>query len=272
MATESAILQSMTPSGYTFPSDRLRRQQEFPEREPLVLVACGSFSPVHYVHLQMFAMAADYARTETNYEVIGAYLSPVSDAYKKKGLAPAHHRIEMCQLAVKHARQPLMVDPWEPLQASYCPTAIVLDHFDREINGVLGGCGGKKVRIALLAGADLVETMSQEGVWSYPDLQHILGDFGAFVVERASSNIDQALSNLREWRDNLHYIPAIVSNPMSSTMLRLLLKGSMSIEYHVPREVMDYIEANGLYKDEMVSSSDKGKLPAASSSSSLSSA
>jgi nicotinamide mononucleotide adenylyltransferase len=137
----------------------------------------------------------------------------------------------MCQLAVKAARQPLMVDPWEPLQASYCPTAIVLDHFDREINGVLGGCGGKKVRIALLAGADLVETMSQEGVWSYPDLQHILGDFGAFVVERASSNIDQALSNLREWRDNLHYIPAIVSNPMSSTMLRLLLKGSMSIEY-----------------------------------------
>lgn len=231
MATESAILESMTPAGYTFPSDRLRRELQEPERTPLVLVACGSFSPVHYVHLQMFAMAADYAKSDTNYEVIGAYLSPVSDAYKKKGLAPALHRVEMCQLAVKHARQPLMVDPWEPQQASYVPTAIVLDHFDREINGRLGGCGGKKVRIALLAGADLIETMSQPGVWSLPDLQHILGDFGAFVVERASSNIDQALSNLREWRDNIHYIPAIVANPMSSTMLRLLLKGSMSIEY-----------------------------------------
>jgi hypothetical protein len=33
---------------------------------------------------------------------------------------------------------------------------------------------------------------------------------------------------------------------------------------------MDYIEANGLYKDEMVPSSDKGKTPIASSSSSSS--
>lgn len=73
--------------------------------------------------------------------------------------------------------------------------------------------------------------MSQPGIWSLPDLQHILGDFGAFVVERANSNIDQALSNLREWADNIHYIPGIVLNPMSSTMLRLLLKGNMSIEY-----------------------------------------
>lgn len=48
----------------------------------------------------MFAMAADYARTETNYEVIGAYLSPVSDAYKKKGLARAHDRyaLPLCRL------------------------------------------------------------------------------------------------------------------------------------------------------------------------------
>lgn len=137
----------------------------------------------------------------------------------------------MCQMAIKHARQPLMVDPWEPQQSSFVPTAIVLDHFDRELNGKLGGCNGKKIRIALLAGADLVETFSQPGVWSGADLQHILGDFGAFVVERASSNVDQALSNLREWKDNIHYIPAIVSNPMSSTMLRLLLKGNMSIEY-----------------------------------------
>ncbi|CRK39312.1 hypothetical protein BN1708_001569 [Verticillium longisporum] len=260
MATSPDSLLAMTPPGYTFPDSRLRRELDNPKRDPLILVACGSFSPVHYVHLQMFAMAADYARTETNYEVIGAYLSPVSDAYKKKGLARAHDRtsVEMCQLAVKAARQPLMVDSWEAQQASYVPTAIVLDHFNYEINELRGGCGGKKVRIALLAGADLVETMGQPNIWSARDLQHILGDFGAFVVERASSNFDQALSNLQEYKDNIHYIPAIISNPMSSTMLRLLLKGNMSIEYHVPREVMDYIEANGLYKDEFVSAG-KGK-------------
>ncbi|ROT37167.1 nicotinamide mononucleotide adenylyltransferase [Sodiomyces alkalinus F11] len=268
MATDPGVLDAMTPPGYTFPTIRLRQQQNDPSRDPLVLVACGSFSPIHYVHLQMFAMAADYARNETNYEVVGAYLSPVSDAYGKRGLARAHHRVEMCELAVKHARQPLMVDPWEAQQASYVPTAKVLDHFDREINQLRGGSSGKKVRIALLAGADLVETFSQPNVWALHDLQHILGDYGAFVVERANSNIEQALSSLREWRDNIHYIPAIISNPMSSTMLRLLLKGNMSIEYHVPREVMDYIEANGLYKDEMVAAPDNKKAKSAEGSSS----
>ena len=38
----------------------------------------------------------------------------------------------------------------------YVPTARVLDHFDHEINEVLGGVDGKKVKICLLAGSDLV--------------------------------------------------------------------------------------------------------------------
>ncbi len=34
----------------------------------------------------MFEMAADYAKHNTNFEVIGGYLSPVSDAYRKAGM------------------------------------------------------------------------------------------------------------------------------------------------------------------------------------------
>ena len=48
-------------------------------------------------------MARDYCQFNTQYEVIGGYLSPVGDAYKKAGLASAHHRINMCQLAVQDA-------------------------------------------------------------------------------------------------------------------------------------------------------------------------
>ena len=40
----------------------------------------------------MFEMANDYARINTQFEVVGGYLSPVSDAYKKAGLAPSIHR------------------------------------------------------------------------------------------------------------------------------------------------------------------------------------
>ncbi|KAI5278184.1 Nicotinamide/nicotinic acid mononucleotide adenylyltransferase 2, partial [Ascosphaera acerosa] len=61
-------------------------------RDPLVLVACGSFSPITYLHLRMFEMAADYVKFNTRFEVVGGYLSPVSDAYRKVGLASAKYR------------------------------------------------------------------------------------------------------------------------------------------------------------------------------------
>jgi|SRR4051794_28831139 nicotinamide mononucleotide adenylyltransferase len=89
----------------------------------------------------------------------------------------------MCQLAVDQTSDWLMVDTWEPIQKEYQPTAVVLDHFDHEINtvrkGVDAGNGTRKpVRIALLAGADLIHTMSTPGVWSEKDLDHILGKYG----------------------------------------------------------------------------------------------
>ncbi len=44
----------------------------------------------------MFVMAGDYVKHNTEFEVVGGYLSPVSDAYRKQGLAPAEHRyVEM---------------------------------------------------------------------------------------------------------------------------------------------------------------------------------
>lgn len=84
----------------------------------------------------------------------------------------------MCELGVDRSSDWLMVDPWEAIQPEYMPTAQVLDHFEHEINEVLGGAerpDGTKahVRIALLAGADLIQTMSSPGVWSSKDLDHI---------------------------------------------------------------------------------------------------
>lgn len=86
----------------------------------------------------------------------------------------------MCRLATEEGSDWIMVDDWEARSKEYTPTAIVLDHFDHEINDVLGGVetstGEKKrVHVALLAGADLIQTMSTPGVWSPDDLNHILG-------------------------------------------------------------------------------------------------
>jgi len=171
---------------YTFPTERLKRRMDDPSRTPLVLIACGSFSPLTFLHLRMFEMAADYTRFNTDFEVCGAYLSAVGDAYKKTGLAKAEHRVNMCNLAVEQSSW-ISVDPWEALHEEYLETAKVLDHFDREINQVRGGIetpdGRKKAKIALLAGADLIQTMSTPGVWAAKDIDYILSNFGAFIVE-----------------------------------------------------------------------------------------
>ena len=176
----------MTLEEYEFPAARLRRRIQSSDRTPLVLIACGSFSPITFFHLRMFEMAADYARFNTKFEVVGAYLSCVGDAYKKTGLVKSEHRINMCALAVANASW-ISVDPWEALHSEYLDTAKVLDHLDEEINQRIGGVetpeGKKKCRICLLAGADLIQTMSAPGVWDQRDIDYILKNFGAFIVE-----------------------------------------------------------------------------------------
>ena len=44
---------------------------------PIVIVACGSFSPPTYLHLRMFEMAKDEVVESQTYEIMAGYYSPV---------------------------------------------------------------------------------------------------------------------------------------------------------------------------------------------------
>jgi nicotinamide mononucleotide adenylyltransferase len=186
----------------------------------------------------------------------------------------------MCQLAIDRASDWLMVDPWEAEKKEYQPTAIVLDHFDHEINtvrkGIATAAGQRKpIKIALLAGADLIQTMSTPNVWSEKDLDHILGRYGTFIVERSGTDIDDALSNLQPWKENIYVIRQLIQNDVSSTKIRLFLRRGMSVHYLIPGPVVEYIEQNHLFNEDGAASSthsigqdlDKGKAKEASGSS-----
>lgn len=89
----------------------------------------------------------------------------------------------MCNLAAEQTSSWLMVDSWEAFQ-SYQRTAVVLDHFEHEINDKLGGVATlegemRPVKILLLAGSDLIATMSEPGVWSQADVgfPSLMSDF-----------------------------------------------------------------------------------------------
>ncbi|XP_041990669.1 nicotinamide/nicotinic acid mononucleotide adenylyltransferase 1-like isoform X2 [Salvia splendens] len=51
----------------------------------VVLVSTGSFNPPTNMHLRCFELARDAVNSQ-GFCVIGGYMSPVNDSYKKKGL------------------------------------------------------------------------------------------------------------------------------------------------------------------------------------------
>jgi nicotinamide mononucleotide adenylyltransferase len=247
--------QAKTLEKYDFPTHRLATSLSEDSKYPLVIVACGSFSPITYLHLRMFEMALDAITEQTKFEVIGGYYSPVSSNYEKQGLAPAHHRVRMCELACERTSSWLMVDAWESLQPKYTRTALVLDHFNEEINikrgGILSKSGEKRgVKIMLLAGGDLIESMGEPDVWADQDLHHILGKYGCLIVERTGSDVRSFLLShdiMYEHRRNVLVIKQLIYNDISSTKIRLFIRRGMSVQYLLPNSVIRYIQQNKLY-------------------------
>lgn len=252
------VRQARTLEDYEFPSHRLSKKLLDPNKLPLVIVACGSFSPITYLHLRMFEMALDAISEQTRFEVIGGYYSPVSDNYQKQGLAPSYHRVRMCELACERTSSWLMVDAWESLQPSYTRTAKVLDHFNHEINIKRGGVAtvtGEKigVKIMLLAGGDLIESMGEPNVWADADLHHILGNYGCLIVERTGSDVRSFLLShdiMYEHRRNILIIKQLIYNDISSTKVRLFIRRAMSVQYLLPNSVIRYIQEHRLYVDQ----------------------
>ena len=136
-----------------------------------MIIACGSYSPVTYLHLRMFEMARDRIRESPRYYCIGGYFSPTSDGYKKPGLASAKHRLAMCSLAVETSDW-IMVDPWEASHQEWHRTVLVLKHFDEHLNEIprKKDAARPNIRIMLLAGGDLIESFGTPLLWSTEDV------------------------------------------------------------------------------------------------------
>ncbi|KAI7903828.1 uncharacterized protein BX663DRAFT_505368 [Cokeromyces recurvatus] len=240
---------------YYFPKQRLPKVMKDESKIPLVIVACGTYSPITYLHLRMFEMTRDHFEEQKEYELLAGYYSPVSDAYMKGGLVEAKHRVKMCEIAVDSTSDWLMVDSWEARQLKYQRTAIVLDHFEKELNELNGGIKtssgeSKRIKIMLLAGGDLIASFGHPGVWTTDDLHHIVGKFGCIIIERTGTDVYGFLLShdiLYEHRLNVIIIKQLIHNDISSAKIRLFVKRGMSIKYLLPNPVIDYIYVNNLY-------------------------
>ena len=161
---------------------KLRDVSTVPEgMSPAVLVACGSYSPPTVLHTRIFETARDFfveTKDSLKIDVIGGYICPVHEAYGKKGLAPMHDRIEMVKRSLESSDW-VSCDEWETKQKEWTRTRLSLDRMHIEVNK--GNTSGKDIRVMLLCGADILDSMVTPGVWTESDL-HVLLSRGTFSL------------------------------------------------------------------------------------------
>ena len=140
---------------------------------PAVLVACGSYSPPTVLHTRIFETARDFfveSKDSLKIDIIGGFVSPVHEAYGKKGLAPMPDRIEMVKRALDSSDW-VSCDEWETKQKDWTRTRLSLDRMHSEVNK--GNTSGRDIKVMLLCGADILDSMVTPGVWTESDL-HVL--------------------------------------------------------------------------------------------------
>ncbi|XP_006178447.1 nicotinamide/nicotinic acid mononucleotide adenylyltransferase 1 [Camelus dromedarius] len=255
------------------------------EKTEVVLLACGSFNPITNMHLRLFELAKDYMNGTGKYRVIKGIISPVGDAYKKKGLISAHHRLIMAELATKNSNW-VEVDTWESLQKEWVETAKVLRHHqekleasacdDQQSSPVLGRPGRKRKwaeqrqdcsqrkspeqtktkdvpKVKLLCGADFLESFGVPNLWKSEDITKIVGEYGLICVTRAGNDAQKFIYEsdvLWKHQNNIHLVNEWITNDISSTKIRRALRRGQSIHYLVPDLVREYIEKHNLYSSE----------------------
>ncbi|XP_038219727.1 nicotinamide/nicotinic acid mononucleotide adenylyltransferase 1 [Zerene cesonia] len=218
----------------------------------IVLMACGSFSPPTYMHLRMFEIAKDYVHSLSLGTIVGGIVSPVHDAYGKKDLVAASHRVAMLKLALRSSGW-VKVSEWETQQTGWTRTRASMQYHQEILNNhahltdppswlpddilnvndiddynsnQLNG-NTENVTVKLLCGADLLESFATPGLWSDEDLETILGQHGIVVVSRAGSDPGRFIYEsdmLYKYRKNVILVTNYIVNEVSSTVLRRYLR------------------------------------------------
>lgn len=173
-------------------------------------------------------------------------MSPVHAAYGKKGLAPMGDRVEMVKRSLVSSDW-VCCDEWETKQNEWTRTRLSLDRMHIELNK--DNTSGKDIKVMLLCGADILDSMVTPGVWTESDL-HTLLSRGIVCIKRSGSDPEKLINSndlLYKYRQNIYLIREWVENNVSSTSVRRAVKRGMSIKYFVDDGVIDYINEKKLY-------------------------
>ncbi len=177
-------------------------------KNPVVLLTCGAFCPIHNGHVEMMVNAKSEIE-KMGYNVISGYVSPGHDEYiydkNKEKAIPIHQRIKLISEMIKE-HDWLNVDPWEGL---FCKVAVNFTDVVRRLELYIEHHVGIHVPVVFVCGSDnarFAKTFKNQGM--------------CVVVNRPP--YDEKYTKYRDEIKNENIFWANGTNDASSTKIRNL--------------------------------------------------
>lgn len=219
---------------------------------PRIGVLGGSFNPIHFGHL----LLADELREALSLDEV-RFVPAARPPHKPElGLAPAHHRYAMTELAIRGNPYFALSDV-ELNRPGPSYTVDTLEAFRME--------AGPKAAFFLLLGSEMFLDLL-----SWKDPQRIAGLARLVVVARTGSGFDPESLPAQKVLQELGqeswirvsaspprpepargvFLVSAVSLAISASELRRRAREGRSLRYRAPEAVADYIRAHRLYREE----------------------
>ncbi|KAL9814446.1 putative nucleotidyltransferase [Arabidopsis thaliana] len=269
------------------PVEKLSYGSNTEDKTCVVLVATGSFNPPTFMHLRMFELARDELRSK-GFHVLGGYMSPVNDAYKKKGLLSAEHRLEMCNVSCQSSDFVMfsLVEQCVVYKNVEAVSTGISKQLPTNFDGFIKGqdflnnkstCTRgvacyvfiirashyandkhkfilmlESLKVMLLCGSDLLLSFCTPGVWIPEQLRTICKDYGIVCIRREGQDVENMISGdeiLNENCANVKIVDNTVPNQISSSRLRQCISRGLSVKYLTEDGVIDYIRQHQLYTE-----------------------
>ncbi|KAF0468061.1 nicotinamide/nicotinic acid mononucleotide adenylyltransferase 1 [Gigaspora margarita] len=247
------------------PINKLLKNLENESEQPqVILLTCGSYNPIHNLHIQIFEHAKQYLEEEKKYNIVLGYISPSQDIYVNqkyhKQAILLEDRKEMIKLAIKDSSW-IDITTWESLSQENAKDIIDyylvvknLSRFFEKNEQVRQALKGRPLKIVYLCGLDQVTKKERKGLRG-------LEGYEIVIIERylndtnEKKDLEYCKEKLKKmytkdkWKlleNQIIFINCKDNNEISSKKIRKSLKDKDNDDWEnmCHPDVVDYIKKN----------------------------
>jgi len=189
----------------------------------------GTFNPMHVMHMAM----ANHIKNNYDFDMI-LFIPAYKPPHKEIDDTMSNHRLQMVKTAIE-GETAYGISNIEFQNEKYSYTYLtILELYKRyKIEG----------KISFIIGTDAFREIDD---WYEADKLKKLVDF---IVFKREEKIDMDRLMLLHYKGFNHSLANMVCADLSSSTLRERLKNGQSVAGLIPTKVLEYIRANGLYKN-----------------------